>query len=141
MKSRTGIPSGPQRELLYWPPTVLDRVPTTAALQHEETFGPLAPITAVNGGIDEMVRVANAGNLGLSAAVFGQDIDRTLSVAGRLRAGQVVINDTSNYWELHMPFGGAPGRRSGTGRLGGRHAAEAVTEIQSISISLVHDWR
>jgi hypothetical protein len=34
-----------------------------------------------------------------------------------------------------------PGRRSGTGRLGGRHAAEAVTEIQSISTSLSRDWR
>jgi acyl-CoA reductase-like NAD-dependent aldehyde dehydrogenase len=131
-----GLPTG-----LYWPPTVLDGVPADAALQDEETFGPLAPVTAVDGGIDELVRAANAGDLGLSAAVFGQDIDRTLSVAGRLRAGQVVINDTSNYWELHMPFGGAPGRRSGTGRLGGRHAAEAVTEIQSISISLVRDWR
>ncbi|HUY49425.1 MAG TPA: aldehyde dehydrogenase family protein [Streptosporangiaceae bacterium] len=126
---------------LYWPPTVLADVPAGAALQREETFGPLAPVTAVDGDLDDMVRTANTGELGLSAAVFGRDIDRTLSVAGRLRAGQVVINDTSNYWELHMPFGGAPGRKSGSGRLGGRHAAEAVTEIQSITITLVHDWR
>lgn len=131
-----GQPTG-----LYWPPTVLADVPPAAAVHSEETFGPLAPVTPVDGGPDEMVRAANAGELGLSAAVFGRDLDRTLSVAGRLRAGQVVINDTSNYWELHMPFGGAPGRKSGSGRLGGRHAAEAVTEIQSISITLTHNWR
>jgi succinate-semialdehyde dehydrogenase/glutarate-semialdehyde dehydrogenase len=126
---------------LYWAPTVLVDVPSDAALQREETFGPLAPVTSVEGDADDMVRAANAGDLGLSAAVFGRDLDRTLSVAGRLRVGQVVINDTSNYWELHMPFGGAPGRKSGSGRLGGKHAAEAVTEIQSITITLAHEWR
>lgn len=125
----------------YWAPTVLVDVPADAALQREETFGPLAPVTSVDGDADDMVRAANAGDLGLSAAVFGRDLDRTLSVAGRLRAGQVVINDTSNYWELHMPSGGAPGRKSGSGRLGGKHAAEAVTEIQSITITLAHEWR
>jgi acyl-CoA reductase-like NAD-dependent aldehyde dehydrogenase len=136
-----GKPLDDRPTRLYWPPTVLVDVPTEADLHQEETFGPLAPVAAVDGGVDDIVRAANAGDLGLSAAVFGRHMDETLSVAGRLKVGQVVINDTSNYWELHMPFGGAPGRRSGSGRLGGRHAAEAVTEIQSIAINLGHNWR
>ena len=57
-------------------------------------------------------------------------------LAERLAAGQVVINDTSNYWELHMPFGGWPGTDSGIGRLGGRHALEALTEIRTVSIDV-----
>lgn len=47
-----------------------------------------------------------------------------------------MINDTSNYWELHMPFGGWPGKESGVGRIGGRWALEAMTEVRSISIDL-----
>jgi acyl-CoA reductase-like NAD-dependent aldehyde dehydrogenase len=46
----------------------------------------------------------------------------------------VVVNDTSNHWELHMPFGGAAGKRSGVGRIGGRHALEAVTDLRSLAI-------
>jgi acyl-CoA reductase-like NAD-dependent aldehyde dehydrogenase len=136
-----GAPLSDMPTPLYWAPTVLADVAMEAELQQEETFGPIAPVTAIHGGLDDLVRAANSGELGLSAAVFGTDISQTLAVAGRLRAGQVVVNDTSNYWELHMPFGGAPGRRSGSGRLGGRHAAEAVTELQCVTITLGDNWR
>jgi hypothetical protein len=33
-----------------------------------------------------------------------------------------------------MPFGGASGTSSESGRLGGRHALEAMTEVRSVSI-------
>lgn len=126
---------------LYWQPTVLVGVDEEAAVMGEETFGPLAPVLRVDDDTDALVAAANRGRYGLSSAVFGRDLDRTLAVAGRLRAGQVTVNDTSNYWELHLPFGGAPGTDSGHGRLGGRYIAEAVTEIQSISIDLTPPWR
>lgn len=126
---------------LYWQPTVLSEVPADTAVMREETFGPIAPVSAVTGGVEALIAAANAGSYGLSSAVFGADLDRTLATAGRLRAGQVTVNDTSNYWELHLPFGGAPGRDSGNGRLGGRYAAEFVTEVQSISINLTERWR
>jgi acyl-CoA reductase-like NAD-dependent aldehyde dehydrogenase len=125
---------------LYWPATVLADVPLEALVQREETFGPLAPVTPVAGGVEEIVEVANRGDLGLSGAVFGRDLDATISVAGRLQVGQVVVNDTSNYAELHLPFGGAPGRKSGLGRMGGSNVGEAGTEIQTISISLASPW-
>jgi succinate-semialdehyde dehydrogenase/glutarate-semialdehyde dehydrogenase len=35
-----------------------------------------------------------------------------------------------------MPFGGWPGTDSGIGRLGGRHALEALTEIRSVAIDV-----
>lgn len=126
---------------LYWQPTVLTGLDPSAAVMREETFGPVAPILTVDDDIDVVLAAAHAGEHGLSSAVFGRDLDRTLAVAGRMRAGQVVVNDTSNYWELHLPFGGAAGRSSGQGRLGGRYIAEAVTELQSISVHLASDWR
>ncbi|MGI5419874.1 aldehyde dehydrogenase family protein [Actinomadura luteofluorescens] len=126
---------------LFWRPTVLVGLDADAAALGEETFGPLAPVLRVADDTEAILAAANRGRYGLSSAVFGRDLDRTLAVAGRLRAGQVTVNDTSNYWELHLPFGGAPGTDSGHGRLGGRYIAEAVTEIQSISVDLTPPWR
>ena len=37
----------------------------------------------------------------------------------RLRAGSIVVNDTTDFWEPHPPFGGASRTRSGWGRIGG----------------------
>ena len=31
----------------------------------------------------------------------------------------VNINEGSTYWEIHLPFGGGVGTKSGVGRLGG----------------------
>jgi acyl-CoA reductase-like NAD-dependent aldehyde dehydrogenase len=44
-------------------------------------------------------------------------------------------NDSSTYWEIHLPFGGGSGTRSGVGRLGGRLTLEAMTEIKMITVT------
>jgi acyl-CoA reductase-like NAD-dependent aldehyde dehydrogenase len=119
---------------LYYEPTVLENVAADARVQHEETFGPIAPLTRVDG--DDAVLELACASLGLSAAIFTTDVARAMRLAERLRCGQVVINDTSNYWELHMPFGGWPGTGSGIGRVGGRYALEAMTEVRSIAIDV-----
>jgi succinate-semialdehyde dehydrogenase/glutarate-semialdehyde dehydrogenase len=126
---------------LYWMPTVLTGLDASSAVMREETFGPIAPVLRVDDDVESIIAAANSGEHGLSSAVFGRNLERTLAVAGRLKTGQVTVNDTSNYWELHLPFGGAPGRSSGQGRLGGRYIAEAVTELQSVSVHLASDWR
>jgi len=132
----TGFPTD-----LYWPPTIVAGLPGDSLTLAEETFGPLAAVQRVPDDVDALLAVANAGTFGLSGAVFGTSLDETIAVASRLQVGQVTINDTSNYWELHMPFGGAAGRDSGIGRLGGRYVAEHVTQVQSISVTLKTDWR
>ena len=120
---------------LYYQPTVLEGVSADSLLQEEETFGPVAPVTRVEGD-EQILEVAERSRLGLSSAIFTTDIARALRLAERIETGQVAINDTSNYWELHLPFGGWPGRNSGMGRVGGRYALEAMTSIRSISIDI-----
>ena len=51
-------------------------------------------------------------------------------------AGQVTVNVTSNYWELHLPFGGWAGKSSGRGRVGGRHIFDAMTQIRSVAFDV-----
>ena len=120
---------------LYLEPTVMAGVPLAAIVQQQETFGPLAALSPVSGD-DAILAAADASDLGLSCAIFTRDVARALRLAERLRVGQVVVNDTSNYWELHMPFGGGPGKRSGMGRVGGRYALEAMTDLRSVAIDV-----
>lgn len=120
---------------LYYQPTVVRDVPPSAAVHEEETFGPIAPVTRVDGD-EEILGVVNRSRLGLSCAIFTRDLRRALMLAERIEHGQVVVNDTSNYWELHMPFGGWSGKDSGMGRIGGRYTLETMTEVRSISIDV-----
>jgi succinate-semialdehyde dehydrogenase/glutarate-semialdehyde dehydrogenase len=101
----------------------------------EETFGPIAPVSTF---ADDraLLAAANASSLGLSSAVFTSDLDRAFWFAERLQTGQVTVNDTSNYWELHLPFGGWAGKASGRGRVGGHHIFEAMTQIRSVAFDV-----
>ncbi len=72
-------------------PAVVTEVHHGMLLYREETFGPIIPVMPFTDD-DEAVRLANDSEFGLSAAVLGAE-DHALSVARRLRAGAVSIND------------------------------------------------
>jgi acyl-CoA reductase-like NAD-dependent aldehyde dehydrogenase len=118
---------------LYWTATILDDVPADAQAAVEETFGPIAPVVGVT-SLEHAIELTNASPYGLLAAVFTGDVMDGLRFADRVRTGLVNINETTNYWENHLPFGGRAGSDSGTGRIGGRHALEQLTELQTIVI-------
>jgi acyl-CoA reductase-like NAD-dependent aldehyde dehydrogenase len=119
---------------LYWQPTVLDGVPEDARVVTEETFGPVAPIVTI-GGLEDAVRLTNASPYGLLSAIFTADLERGLAFADAVHTGWVNINESSNYWEAHLPFGGRAGTDSGIGRVGGNHVMQAFTELQTIVLS------
>ena len=120
---------------LFYRPTVLDRVPADAQVSLEETFGPIAPVIVAEDD-EEALRIANMGTLGLVSAVFTTSLKRAYWFAEWLRTGIVNINDSTNYWELHIPFGGASGKRSGIGRLGGKYTMMEMTDLKTITIDL-----
>ena len=72
-------------------PAVLTDVHHGMLLYREETFGPVLPVMPFADD-DEAVRLANDSRFGLSAAVLGAE-NHALTVARRLRAGAVSIND------------------------------------------------
>jgi acyl-CoA reductase-like NAD-dependent aldehyde dehydrogenase len=118
---------------LYWPATVLDNVPADALASTEETFGPIAPVVSI-GGLDEAIGLANESPYGLLAAIYTGDLYNGLRFADEVNSGLVNINETTNYWENHLPFGGRAGTDSGTGRVGGRYPFEVLTELQTVVI-------
>jgi acyl-CoA reductase-like NAD-dependent aldehyde dehydrogenase len=120
---------------LFFQPTILDRVTESMEIAREETFGPVVPITAIDGE-DEALEIIESSPFGLLTAVFTRDLGRGLRFAESARAGWVNINEGTNYWESHLPFGGRAGSQSGLGRVGGRFSIERMTELKTIVVNL-----
>lgn len=116
---------------LFYQPTVLVDCKPEMLVNHEESFGPLAPVFTV-GDDEEALRLANQCDLGLVSAVFTRDLNRAFKFSERLQTGIVMVNEFTDYWELHIPFGGASGKRSGVGRIGGRQALLEMTDLKTI---------
>jgi acyl-CoA reductase-like NAD-dependent aldehyde dehydrogenase len=118
---------------LYWPATILDGVPADAQAAVDETFGPIAPVVSIR-SLEEAIELTNASPYGLLAAIFTGDLRKGLRFADEVRSGLVNINETTNYWENHLPFGGRAGTDSGSGRVGGRYPFDVLTELQTVVI-------
>jgi len=120
---------------LYYEATVLDRVDNEMEVAREETFGPVVPITTIRSE-DEALALIDSSPYGLLAAVFTRDLGRGLRFAEAARAGWVNVNESTNYWESHLPFGGRAGSQSGIGRVGGRFSMETFTELKTVVVNL-----
>jgi succinate-semialdehyde dehydrogenase/glutarate-semialdehyde dehydrogenase len=118
---------------LYWPATIIDAVPTDSTAVTEETFGPIAPIVSI-GSLEEAIEQTNSQPYGLMSAIFTGDLGAGMRFADSVQMGLVNINETTNYWEPHLPWGGSGRSESGVGRVGGRYPMETLTELQTVLI-------
>ena len=112
-------------------PTVLADVTPEMRIYEEESFGPVVTIVPVS-GTEEAIETANDTEYGLSAAVFGEDVDQAMEVARRIESGICHINSSTVHDEPQMPFGGV--KASGWGRFGGKAALEEFTELRWMTI-------
>jgi acyl-CoA reductase-like NAD-dependent aldehyde dehydrogenase len=111
--------------------TLLDGVTPAMRLYHEESFGPVAVVLR-GAGDEELLRLANDSEFGLSAAIFSRDVSRALLLAQRVESGICHINGPTVHDEAQMPFGGT--KSSGYGRFGGKAAIDEFTELRWITI-------
>jgi succinate-semialdehyde dehydrogenase/glutarate-semialdehyde dehydrogenase len=81
-------------------PTVLTNVNHSMKVMRQETFGPLIPVMAYD-TVDEAINLANDSDYGLSAAVFGQDIEQAKAVASKINAGAIGVNDGAVTVDVH----------------------------------------
>jgi succinate-semialdehyde dehydrogenase/glutarate-semialdehyde dehydrogenase len=113
-------------------PTVLTDVPPDALCMGEETFAPIAPVTAFDTE-EEALALANGVPFGLSAYAFTGSLDRAFRLMEGLEAGTIGINDgvpTSST----APFGGM--KQSGWGRELGLEGLETYLETKHVSLGL-----
>ena len=121
------VPDGPG---FFYPPTVLLGVPADSAINAEEIFGPVAPITTFETE-DEAVARANDTEYGLASYVYTRDLSRTIRMAERLEYGMVGIN-TGLISNPAAPFGGV--KASGFGREGGFEGIEEYLETTYVAL-------
>jgi acyl-CoA reductase-like NAD-dependent aldehyde dehydrogenase len=120
---------------LYYQPTVITGVGRDTLINRDETFGPIVPLIEVAGD-DDALAVANDSYLGLQAAVYTKSLSRAFRYLDNLRVGNVVVNDSTDYWEAHEPFGGASGTRTGWGRIGGRYTLLDMTDLKTVVLDV-----
>lgn len=126
--------AGGKHEGNYYHPTVLDRVPDTANILWEETFGPVIPIRRVK-NVNEAIELANRSKYGLDSCVFTNNINEARKVAKRLEEGEVTINAAPRHGVGYYPFGG--NKESGLGREGIGYSIEEMTRLKTI----VYNWK
>ena len=118
---------------LFFEATILDGVTDQMEVAREETFGPVVPVSTIRHE-QEAIDLVNGSEYGLLSAVFTRDLGRGLRFAEAVRTGWVNVNEGTNYWESHLPFGGRAGSASGVGRVGGRFSMDRLTELKTIVV-------
>jgi len=112
----------------YVQPTVFADVKTGMTIAQEEIFGPVLSILPYDSEA-EAVEIANDSIYGLAGGVWSGDPARALSVARKIRTGQVDVNG-GRYNPL-APFGGY--KQSGVGRELGAFGLEEYLQVKSIA--------
>jgi aldehyde dehydrogenase (NAD+) len=110
-------------------PTVFSAVTPEMTIAQEEIFGPVLAIQPYDGE-DDAVRIANDTAYGLAGGVWSADQDRAISIAKRIRTGQIEINGGA--FNPLAPFGGY--KQSGHGRENGRYAIEELLQVKSLQL-------
>ena len=115
-------------ESTYYAPTVLADVDRSSKCFHEETFGPVAPITQFDAE-QEVLEMANDSPFGLASYFYTNDMRRVNRVVDALECGIVGVNEGALAAEA-APFGGV--KDSGYGREGSVHGLEEYMHIKYV---------
>jgi acyl-CoA reductase-like NAD-dependent aldehyde dehydrogenase len=112
----------------FIPVTLIDNPPEDARCVTEEAFGPVLPLLKWS-DIDDVIQRANSTSYGLAASVWGRDLALAESIAERLEAGTVWINQ-AHVFSPHIPFGGH--KQSGIGIENSLHGLAEYTNVHTI---------
>lgn len=123
--------AGGTYDRLFYRPTVLADIPTTAPAYCEEVFGPVAPVVSFS-SLDEAVALASASPYGLSLGILSRDGLKALELASRIPSGAIHVNDQTVADEAVIPFGGTGISGNGS-RMGGLANLDAYTETQWVT--------
>jgi succinate-semialdehyde dehydrogenase/glutarate-semialdehyde dehydrogenase len=119
-----------ERGGLFFQPTVLTHVTPEMLVSYEETFGPVAPLIRFKTE-EEVIRLANNTEFGLSGYFYSRDVGRIFRVAEAMEAGIVGANVGIISTEI-APFGGV--KQSGLGREGSKYGLDEYLEVKYILV-------
>ena len=115
-------------------PTVLTKTDRSMRVVREEIFGPVVCVQSFDDAdLDAVAKFANDTEYGLQASVWTQNLKVAHTMARKIKAGTICINN-HNYGDPAWPFGGY--KQSGWGREMGKEVMEHYTETKSVAALL-----
>jgi succinate-semialdehyde dehydrogenase/glutarate-semialdehyde dehydrogenase len=120
-----------QRSGYFYSPTVLSRVEPGMRVFDEETFGPVAAVSAAEDP-DHALELANASRFGLGASVWTSDRGLAKRLAARLACGVVFVNGMVQS-DPRLPFGGV--KASGFGRELGSFGIREFVNVKTVWVA------
>jgi len=109
--------------------TIFADVDNKMRIAQEEIFGPVLVMIPYD-DTDQAIEIANDSIFGLSAAVWAASDSAAISIAKKIKSGQVFINGAE--FNYQAPFGGY--KQSGNGREWGEEGLKEFIEIKAIQI-------
>jgi acyl-CoA reductase-like NAD-dependent aldehyde dehydrogenase len=113
----------------YVKPSLFVDVDNSMTIAREEIFGPVLVVIPYEDD-DDAVRIANDSPYGLAGFVLSNDLDRSMAVGRRLRAGTIGLNGGAAIG-ADVPFGGY--KDSGVGRQNGSAGFAQYLEVKSVA--------
>lgn len=126
-KTSSELPSG-----TFFEPTVVEATPDSRLAQ-EEIFGPVLVVYPFETK-EEALSLANSTDYGLVTGIWTSNINKAHWLAGRVRSGQVFINNYGAGGGVEMPFGGS--KKSGIGREKGLEALKSYTQVKNVALKI-----
>lgn len=122
-------PEGESFERGYWyEPTLITDLDQTADLMHEEVFGPVLPVIAVESA-EEALEYANDSKYGLSSYVYTDDYQLAMRFAEDLEFGETYINRSiGELWQGHH----IGWNQSGIGGEDGKYGVLKYTQLKTV---------
>ncbi|MGM5019094.1 NAD-dependent succinate-semialdehyde dehydrogenase [Tardiphaga sp. 367_B4_N1_1] len=114
---------------LFYKPTILAEVPSSARIMHEEPFGPIAVVQPFD-SLDDAIEESNRLPYGLAAYAFTESARTAIRIGNEFEAGMIGINHT-NMIVCELPFGGV--KDSGHGSEGGAEGIQSYLVNKFIS--------
>jgi succinate-semialdehyde dehydrogenase/glutarate-semialdehyde dehydrogenase len=120
----------PPNQGYFFQPVVLTELTAEMLVLKEEVFGPIAPVIAARSEQDT-IRIANATEFGLGAAIWTRDISKAERLAKEVACGFLSINGLVKS-DPRLPFGGV--KKSGFGRELSHFGLKEFVNIETIVI-------
>lgn len=115
----------------FVPVTIIDNPPEDSRVVVEEAFGPVLPLLKFK-DLDDVIDRANNTEYGLAASVWGKDVVKARSIAERIEAGTVWVNEIHSF-SPHVAFGGH--KQSGIGIENALEGLSEYTNSQTLVIN------